>query len=129
MVDKKNAMEVLINQGEDSIHETQNVLARIWRIVLVKYGVSFHQWHRSITKYQDKIIRISSKKGAANMKGNMTRRLVEDRLSWDTLLRGLAILEFDKIEITLRLTKRFETQEITIIVPNDEIVMDDEDHN
>ena len=126
--DKKNAMVNLIEKGEDGIDETHDVLARVWRITLYRYGLSLHQWHRLITKYQERVNRLSSEKGSANMKGIMTRRLAEDKISWGTLMRGFAILEFDKIEITFRLTKRNDVRDIKMVITNDELdIVEDND--
>jgi hypothetical protein len=125
---KKNAMLNLIEQGEEGIHNTNNTLARVWRILLYRYGLTGHQWQRQITKYQEKINKISSKKGSANMKGNMTRRLAEAKLSWGTLMRGFAIMEIDRLEITFKCYKKNDCREITMVVLNDEFnALDDED--
>ena len=126
--DKKNAMLNLIDLGEDGIEQTQDILARVWRITLHRYGLSPHNWHTLITKYQERVNRLSSEKGSANMKGNMTRRLAEDKISWGTLMRGFAILEFDKIEVTFRLTKRNDVRDIKMVITNDELdIVDDKD--
>lgn len=119
--DKKNAMVVLIEKGEDGIHETTNILARVWRIVLYRYNLSGHKWQSQITRYQERINKVSTRKGSANMKGNLIRRLAEDRLSWGSLMRGFSILEFDLIEITFRFTKRKDVKEFTIVMNNDEL--------
>lgn len=122
---QKNAMISLIEQGEEGIRGTTNVLALIWRIILYKYGLSAHSWQRHITRYQERVDKLSSRKGSANMKGNMQRRLAEDRLSWGTLMRGFSILEFVKVEVTFKTTKRIggklETRDVTITIHDDEI--------
>lgn len=124
---KKNAMIELIEQKEDGIQETENVLARLWRIILFQYGLSGNSWTRQITKYQDRISALSSRKGISNMKGNLTRRLAEDKLTWTSLERGLAILEFDHIRIELHLTRKGRTRVIGLDVENDELSIDDDD--
>ena len=122
---KKNAMISLIEQGEDGIRSTTNVLALVWRIILYKYGLSAHSWQRHITRYQERVDKQSSRKGSANMKGNMQRRLAEDRLSWGSLMRGFSILEFERVEITFKTTKRYgnklETRDVTIVINDDEL--------
>ncbi len=119
--EKKNAMVQLIQDGEGSIYSTQNVLARIWRIVLVQNNITVQNWHSYISRYQERCKKFSSKKGTINMKGNMSRRLAADKLSWSGLMRGFNILEYSKVTITVELEKGMEKRKITIVVPNDEL--------
>lgn len=125
--EKKNAMLSLLEKGEEGIHDTTNLLARVWRILLYQYGLTGHQWQRQITKYQEKINKISSKKGAASIKGNMTRRLAEPKLSWGTFMRGVDIQEIEKMEVTFRFHKRGDVREINMTVLKDQFDTFDED--
>lgn len=123
----KNGMINLIEEDEKGIHDTQNVLAKVWRILLIKTDIDIHKWNRLLTKWQDRVMKIHSKKGSANMKGNMSRRLAEPRLSWPLLMRGFSIYEIEKTEIIFRLHKRGEIIEIPFSVTNDELQMEDDD--
>lgn len=117
---KKNAVVDLIEQGVSGILGTQNVLARLWRIILNKYMLSGRQWQQQVTQYQEKVARSTTKKGGANIKGNLTRSLAKDAISWKTFLAGLSIIQFDKIRIEVHLTKKGKTEVIGLDINNDE---------
>jgi hypothetical protein len=126
--EKKNAMEYLLDQGDSSIYETNNVLARLWRIILNREEkVDINKWNRLITIYQEKQVKISSKKGAANLKGNLTRRLVNPKLSWNVFMSGLAVFNYDVVGLTLTLQKGSVTKEIKLLIPNDELIKNNPD--
>lgn len=125
----KNGMINLIEKEDKGVHDTQNVLARVWRIVLVRSDIDVHKWNRLLTKWQDRVMKIHSKKGSANMKGNMSRRLAEPRLSWPLLMRGFSIYEVEKTEVIFRLHKRGEIIEIPMVISNDEMSMEDDEDN
>lgn len=122
----KNSMVKLIESKEDGILSTNNVLARMWRIILFSYGLSGSSWQLLLDKYQTKMKHKHTVKGSANIKGNLTRQLAEDKLSWDGLINGLAILEFEKIEIELSLTKRGETRVVKLEATTDEFNIDED---
>lgn len=110
----KNAMLHLIEQGEDGIHGTQNVLARIWRIILYKSFMTGGKWYRLITNYQERQLRLQTKRAGGNIKGNLSRRLAEDRITWTNLMRGIDILGFEEVELVMTCKKRGQED---IVVP------------
>jgi hypothetical protein len=119
--DKKNAMLSLLEEEDKGVHQTSHVLGRLWRIVLKNENLSGFQWNRYITRYQERINRFTSKRGVMNMKGNLTRRLAEPKLSWGSIMRGFAILEYTKIEIIFRFHKNKQHFDVHMTINNDEI--------
>lgn len=109
-----NPMIKLIESKIDGILATNHMLGRVWRIVLYKYGLSGAQWQRQLNKYQltqkDKV----SSKGRSTSNGNLNRQFAKDHLSWNGLMRGLHILEFDKIKLELTLSRRGTTRVIEL---------------
>lgn len=124
--EKKNAMVALIEQGVSSINRDTNILGRLWRIILYEEGLTAHQWQRLITKYQQRMIKLSSVKGSANLKGNLIRSLAEPKISWGTFMRGLSVLEYEKIGFKLELTKRGRTREVGVTLNIFDIKQDEE---
>lgn len=112
-------MVKLIESKESGIYSTNNVLARLWRIILFRYNLSGSTWHKQLDKYQFRKHNTGSKKAKRSTKGNITRALATDKLSWGVLMTGLEIIQFDKVEIHLHLTRRGETEVVTVSLEND----------
>lgn len=125
---RSNVMVELIEQGQKGILDTNNVLARVWRIALFRRGLDGAGWCTLMTQYQIKLNTRGSLKGKSNVKGNHTRMLAKPRLSWGGLMRGLDILGFSKVEIQFHLTRRGTTQVISMEVsPNEPLDDGDEE--
>ena len=124
-----NAMLKVIEEGIPAIHESKNILARLWRIIIYKVCLNGQNWHTQLNKWQDKINRESTTKKLANVKGNITRALASPRMSWESLLRGLAILEFEKMDIQITLYKRGTNIVIPLSVDLTSLSEDDLEEN
>ena len=122
----KDLMVTLIESKEKGIYSTTNILARLWRITLFKYQINGRMWHKLMDRYQFRMERDLSSQGRSFMKGNTTRALSVDKLSWNALMKGLAILNFDEIKIQLVLTKAGVTRTISLDV-TDTLDDDEED--
>lgn len=104
--DKPNIMVKVIDEGLSGIHKSENVLARLWRIILYETSMNGQMWHVQLNKFQDKLHRESTTKKSASIKGNITRMLADPKISWSAFMRGLAILEFERMDIQIVLYKR-----------------------
>ena len=129
--DKTNPMIEVIDKGAVGVQETTHPLGRLWRLILYTHAINGRRWHMYVARYQERMRRLELKaglpaaghtaKGAANIKGNLTRRLAEPVLSWNLLMRGISVLEFDSIKIEVHLTKGRNTQIVDIEIDNDEL--------
>lgn len=113
-------MEGVINLGRAGIFDTDNTLAKIWRIVLFKFGITGRNWQKLISAYQLVQADGNSAKGASSIIGNLTGALAKDKISWGTLMRGFDVLKLTHISITLRVGKGKFYEEINIIVKDGE---------
>lgn len=104
--DKPNIMVKVIDEGLSGIHKSENVLARLWRIILYETNMNGQMWHVQLNKFQDKLHRESTTKKSASIKGNITRMLADPKISWSAFMRGLSILEFERMDIQIILYKR-----------------------
>lgn len=119
--EKKNAMVALIEKGKDGVNGTTNILARLWRIILAEENLTIHNWQRLLNKYQMRMHKLSSMKGSANLKGNLIRSLAEPKISWGSLIRGINILEYEEMEMRIRLKKRGVVKQFDLVVTNDDV--------
>ena len=122
-----NVMLQIIEEGVTGIHKTDNLLARIWRIVIYKANVTGQSWHNQLSHWQSKLNKEVTSKKKASIKGNITRALAEPTVSWDTLMKGFTILGFTKMEMNIKLHKRNKIIEIPLIIDLTTIMYDDED--
>lgn len=115
-ISSSNPMVKVLDDGLMGIHETKCVLARAWRILLYETGLTAIQWHTLLNKWQAKVQKSSTEKEATNIKGNATRRLAKDIITWNGLMEGVYILEFTRVEVNLRLHKGSKVRELNLDV-------------
>lgn len=102
----KNATMVdVIESGEDGVFETQHLLARVWRIVLIKTQVSGDLWYRLISRHQEKHRHLESNTKRTSIKGNYSRQLAKNKISWSLLMKGFEIMEFEEIKVEFKFKK------------------------
>lgn len=119
----------VIESGEDGVFETQHLLARVWRIVLIKSAISGELWYRLITRYQERYRNLESEAKRTSIKGNYSRQLAGDRISWPLLMKGFEIIDFDDIEVNFKFRKGSTVFEIpmTLIQNGKTVGEQDED--
>lgn len=124
MVEKsKNPMTNVIEEGLQGIYKSHDALARTWRVLLYETRIQPHQWHQLLDKWQlrnqsEQYVGKSNKptKQKMSWKGNITRRLSKEKISWSCLMTGLSILGYEKMEIDIKLFRRGKTRTMTITV-------------
>jgi len=109
-----NPMLKVIDDGLTGIHESSCALARIWRILLWQTNIDGATWHTLLNKWQARALQNTTEKEAASLKGNISRGLSKTKISWSGLLKGLTILQYEKMEIKLILWKHNKPHELTI---------------
>jgi len=124
---KITVMTAMIDKGEVGIHETKNVLARVWRIILHQHGLSGVRWNKMLDGYHQRRNMRAGTKAKFLDKGNITSALVSDRLSWNTLMTGIDIMGFTSIKIVFHLGKRGVDLVIPITVLTDDLSESKED--
>jgi len=117
-VPSNNPMVKVIEEGMMGIYETTNVLARLWRILLYDNNLKAHQWHTLISKAKFHRKGEMTEKAAATDRGNATRMLAKSKISWGMFMRGLIILEYDKMDIKVTLWRKNKPQTLEISVDN-----------
>lgn len=98
---KPTGMIGVLESKEEGLYTATNGLARIWRHFLYKKGVTGAEWYRQLTKYHERIKRLTDSKTAAGVKGNANTRLAMDKVSWESLIRGFDIMEAEEVRITI----------------------------
>ena len=114
--ESKNSMIKMLNEGKDAIYQATNPLSRIWRILCVQTGVNAPVWNNQLDKWNRRNQRKGNKTALNSDKGNASRSLAEDSISWKSLMRGFDILEYDKIEIQITAHRRGKTVVVSQMV-------------
>ena len=122
-----NVMLQVIEEGITGIYKTDNILARIWRIVIFKANITGQSWHNQLSQWQSKLNKEVTSKKKASIKGNITRALAESTVSWDTLMKGFTILGFTKMDMHITLHKRGKTIEFPLVIDLTTLKYDDND--
>jgi hypothetical protein len=112
----RNPMVTVIEQGLVGIHASEDALSRLWRILLYETKIRGSDWHTRLNKWQQKMQRKYSDKEAASLKGNITKTLAKNNLSWRTFIRGIQILGYECMDIELTLWKNNKPQKIFLSI-------------
>ena len=81
------------------------MLSRLWRLLLYDTKMNCSVWDRYLSLWYDRINSNLSEKQKSSWKGNKTRGLATDRITWPSFLQGLKILQYKHMEITITLRK------------------------
>lgn len=114
----KNAMVNLIESRLAGIHDTGDILAKLWRILLYELNIKGHVWLTLLGKYQKQLKNTQNEKEITNFKSNMTQLLSKDKVSWGNFIKGILILEFEAMDIQITLHKRGKTHVLKLTVDN-----------
>jgi len=120
----KNAMTIMIESGEQGIHETHNVLARAWRIIIHQHGMPGMTWNKLLDGYHHRRNLKTGTKAKFRDKGNISSALAKPKLSWGSFMIGLDVMRFTSIRIVFHLGKNGKTLVIPITVLTDDITDD-----
>lgn len=99
----KNVNEMLLD-GISSIHSTNDALTKIWRTLVYRKNWMPPQWSKGVDNYALKYYARTGNAGAAHIKSNLTTRLAEDNISFSQLLKGIEILGYNHVELTIRVS-------------------------
>ena len=98
------------NKGQD---ETRDPLALLYRSVLEELRISPMRWTQLLHEFCNKNkAKIGS--SIADYKGNLTKAIVSDKLSWNYFIRSIKIHSPIKIELGIRLTFKVKEEERTV---------------
>ncbi len=90
----------IISDGVNAIHNCEHPLAKLWRIILFRNGLSPQEWQIYLTRWRDKTHKPVAGKGKALQKGNINAALCRgSTFSWNTFMRALMILEYTHFTI------------------------------
>jgi len=116
----------LIDLGLVGIHDTSDILAKLWRILLYELNIKGHVWMTLLGKYQKQLKNTTNEKEITNFKSNMTQLLSKDKISWGNFIKGILILEFESMDIQITLKKRNKTHVLKLNINNLATQIDDE---
>lgn len=113
----KNLQEMLVDPDK-KVHESTNILAKLFRTVLYDLNVDYSQLNRNIIAYLDKQ-QLSVKKSTKEQtreKGNLVKELSSNSLTWNNFVKGLQVI--NPISAEIRLTLRWRRGRETIHTVN-----------
>lgn len=117
-------MPELLDLPDKGASLTDNPLARLWRIFLFKTGTGRDGWKRALDRYLKRRVNLYGSRAATWTRSNMSSRMCEDVLTFSQLMRGMDLMEFDEVEITIvgrRLGKGPTLSDGRPLVPTKEI--------
>lgn len=79
-------------------------LAYVMRLVFYDYNITWKDLNNGIDKYLDVPGNLDKTRSKATTKGNNRDRILKVKVGWDGFLRGLDILEFKSLRLTLDTT-------------------------
>lgn len=105
------------------------VLARLWRLLLFQLNVRAPIWEILLTNYTADCKDCMGEEKALNLKGNITKKLAKDELSWVRFCQGVSVFGFEETIFKMTLVDGtdqagFTTKVVQIRLP---LVRDDED--
>lgn len=113
----KESLYSLMKGDVKMITSTNCVLARLWMKLLPGMNIQPSNWDLYMMDYIAKCEKLTSKKEAQNLKGNLPKRLERDTLTFKVFCRGISIPNFHRMEFNLILTKDGVTKVIGIDIP------------
>lgn len=114
--DTKNAMKAVIDSGLEGVHETSCLLARAFRKLRYDKNINYTTWHTLLNKHLLKIQKQYTDKERVSLKGNITRSIAKKTLTWKYFIRAVTILEYEWMEVHIRLGKRNKVDEVKITI-------------
>lgn len=89
---------------KSQITNVRGWLAYVMRLVFCDYNVTWKELNQGIDKYLDVPGNLDKSRSKATTKGNNRDRILKVKVGWDGFLRGLDILEFKSLRLTLDTT-------------------------
>lgn len=100
MIEVETIEDLLL--GDTAIIVSSNcVLSRLWRLSLIQLGVTAARWDTMITDYIEKCKSAMEAGKANNLKGNLSKALAKDGLTWRYFCRGVTVYNFDSVKLKL----------------------------
>lgn len=95
----KNDQDDIFDDPIGNIRLAQNAPAKLWRSLIPAFGVTPRMWNELMRRYLlDKGNGITPSM-QQYVKGNMLKGLSRRSVTWRTFMRGLRLLEADKVEV------------------------------
>lgn len=114
---KKNPLHELMTGDITLISSANCVLARLWRLMLFQLNVRASIWETLLTTYTEACKAHMPKDKALNLKGNISKGMAKDVLSWGRLCQGLSVFGFEETILKLELTDKDVTKDVSIRLP------------
>lgn len=118
MYNKKTSLKEVFEGGIAGIHETHDVLARIFRIVIWKTNLPYTSWVNMLNRWVTNTQPPHTEKAARHTCGNLSKALKEPRISWKMFLKALAIMEVTKMDISMTFYRGDKEVKVDLTVDN-----------
>lgn len=113
---QKSTLKDVFEKGIVGIHETQDVLAKLFRMLLWTTDIHYTQWVLLLNKWVALSQPPHTDKAIRHTCGNLSKALKEPKISWKMFLKALAILEIDKMDMTLTFHRGKKTTTLELSV-------------
>lgn len=120
---------IILEEGEKSTscsvvipkvfrENTGYILSYIWGKLLDDWPDRQENWKEYFNDYCDWFCNIVARGDSGDLKGNLSRTLGSDSLTWATFFKGLSAMNVDNIYLRIELQSRKSTECITLTMPN-----------
>ena len=117
------------DQGKESVTQiniprvfTQDVRGMVpllWAEITNEWPDRMENWKPYLDSYCEWLTKQQARRHDPDLKGNLSRTIGADNVTWATLFKGLAIMNVDELEMSLELRHEFlGTKTITVKLPN-----------
>lgn len=119
--DKCGTIGDVIDKGIDGLLEAEDILARIWRMILFDFAIKGDQMQGLLNSFQERELRgvDATSRRKTSVKANLSRNLASKTMSWKILMRGFRVMQFSKVTLRLELTRGKTTREIKLELLDD----------
>lgn len=116
MDDNDDSLKKVFDDGIHGIHQTKDVLARLFRMLIWRTNMPYTTWVTLLNKWVVKTSPPGTDKTVRHTCGNLSKALKKKRISWKMFLKAVAISEIDSMDITVVFKKGNKTIELSVVV-------------
>jgi len=108
MSNNKKRMTMMLTERYQSVAQAKNVLSRLYRQISADLNVGPLSFDRLMKKFLDNPVNNipASGKDRSTARGNLSKQLCSDPMSFKTFLKGLRFLGANMVDFEVRITRK-----------------------
>lgn len=98
---KNGNPEEVLSTIDKRVHDSKDVLTRLWRVILIDIRMSPMPFYNLLDKFLEKVNMSAREK--MTERGNLKKLLFKDNMTMNTFLKALVVISVKSIKITIDL--------------------------